>query len=331
MRRAVASRRVGRAGPTRRPATGDANKAATVKRRIEADILSRGLGSFFFPLLSKLEDGLVCSKIKMMVVCCSQPRWLVLVLIGLSRGCGALAVAKGGSTRKMLQRPSGMLTVAVEYQPPAAAAAALATGESKPHDVSMLSMRLRKMGAAAIFTPQLPALHAFVTEQQGAKGDFPGPCAVVFSGTAVETREAIAAGASAVVLGSGGVGLVEDLGVEVIWRVTRLEEIHEIDRAGYGAAVFLIEAPSGASDGGTSDGGTSDGGTSDGGTADGGISDAETCDELIAALPEGAYAIGSVNAMQAENAELAQGRQLTSAEGKVCADLFHFNPQLDPS
>ena len=267
----------------------------------------------------------------MMVVCCSQPRWLVLVLLGLSRGCGALAVAKGGSTRKMLQRPSGMLTVAVEYQPPDADAAALATGESKPHDVSMLSMRLRKMGAAAIFTPQLPALHAFVTEQQGAKGDFPGPCAVVFSGTAVETREAIAAGASAVVLGSGGIGLVEDLGVEVIWRVTRLEEIHEIDRGGYGDGVFLIEAPSGASDGGTSDGGTSDGGTSDGGTSDGGTSDggtcdggtsdAETCDELIAALPEGAYAIGSVNAMQAENAELAQGRQLTSAEGKVCVPI----------
>ena len=245
------------------------------------------------------------------MVCCSQPRWLVLVLLGLSRGCGALAVATGGSTRKMLQRPSGMLTVAVEYQPPAADAAALATGESKPHDVSLLSMRLRKMGAAAIFTPQLPALHAFVTEQQGAKGDFPGPCAVVFSGTAVETREAIAAGASAVVLGSGGVGLVENLGVEVIWRVTRLEEIHEIDRAGYGDGVFLIEAPSGASDGGTAD--------------------AETCDELIAALPEGAYAIGSVNAMQAENAELAQGRQLTSAEGKVCANLFHFNPRLNPN
>ena len=238
------------------------------------------------------------------------------MLLGLSRGCGALAVAKGGSTRKMLQRPSGMLTVAVEYQPPDADAAALATGESKPHDVSMLSMRLRKMGAAAIFTPQLPALHAFVTEQQGAKGDFPGPCAVVFSGTAVESREAIAAGASAVVLGSGGIGLVEDLGVEVIWRVTRLEEIHEIDRGGYGDGVFLIEAPSGASDGGTSDGGTSVGGT-----ADGGISDAETCDELVAALPEGAYAIGSVNAMQAENAELAQGRQLTSAEGKVCVPI----------
>ena len=100
--------------------------------------------------------------------------------------------------RKALQKRTGALTVSLEYE-------RLPTSTLSENDLSVISMQLRKSKTAALFTPSLDDLGLLSKEQKKAKGDFPGPCPVVYYPPLSTTDEAggVAArdaGADAVVL-----------------------------------------------------------------------------------------------------------------------------------
>ena len=108
--------------------------------------------------------------------------------------------ARGGGSRlsKAFKRPTGALTVSLEFD--RAEGSALTDG-----DLAVLSMQLRKGKAAALFTSSLQDLAILSKEQKKAKGDFPGPCPVVFypalsTTDAQGVEAAAAAGADAIVL-----------------------------------------------------------------------------------------------------------------------------------
>jgi hypothetical protein len=53
--------------------------------------------------------------------------------------------------------------------------------ENSPQIVSLVSMQLRKIQASALHTSNLKIAEALVSEQATARGDFPGPCPVLYS------------------------------------------------------------------------------------------------------------------------------------------------------
>ena len=119
------------------------------------------------------------------------------------------SLALGGATatrspvRKALVKKTGALTVGIEY-----------TGADGAN-LRTLSAYLRENDIAAIYATDVDAVASFVDEQATAKGDFPGPVPVFFSGDAEDAKAAIEAGAAAVVLDAGADAVD---GAEVIWR-----------------------------------------------------------------------------------------------------------------
>ncbi len=209
-------------------------------------------------------------------------------------------------TRSALLKRSGALTVSVEYSALAAGSvASIDVGEvegegrrtvalSPEQRLERLSAALRGgrevtgSDAAAIWTADLGAVAGIAKEQETARGDMPGPCPVVYSGDAAGAEAAIAAGASAVVLGADSLDVAASLGgSEVIWRVESDEDVAAIADANPSdcAHGFVLPASSAA--------------------------------QLFGALPPGAYAIGAIDAMQPDDAELEQGRELAAAGCKT--------------
>jgi len=130
-----------------------------------------------------------------------------------------------------------------------------------------------------IWTAELDALSELAQEQATAKGDFPGPCPLCFSGSSDEVAKAVDSGASAVVLTSGDLGLAGSLDVEVIWQVGSVAEVEAIIEAGQAAAAFLVDSGPG-------------------------------CAAILAAIPSDSAAVACIDAMQEANAEIALGKQL---------------------
>ena len=83
---------------------------------------------------------------------------------------------------KTLSPKSKALTVSVEY-----------TGNLDDLALAQLSSSLRKVDAATLWTPSVASVAALYKEQDTAKGDFPGPCPVIFNGDSASVPEAIAA------------------------------------------------------------------------------------------------------------------------------------------
>ncbi|KAI2510385.1 hypothetical protein MHU86_3958 [Fragilaria crotonensis] len=160
-----------------------------------------------------------------------------------------------------LKKASKTLAVAVGYNGP-------------PHasdgDLSTLSMQIRKVNAAALVTSDLAAATAFVVEQAMAKGNFPGPCPVIYSGDDIEG--AIQAGVDAVIVDASRV--VEGIGV--IRKVSSPAEVEGIT----GGTAYLIDAG------------------------------CENLVDIISAIPAGSVVVASVKSMQNDNAELQQGKEL---------------------
>lgn len=192
---------------------------------------------------------------------------LLLCLLAATRSA-AIALATPSRAQRAMQMKSGALTVSVE----------VATGVSES-SLELLSMQLRKANVAALWTSDVDAVGTLVEEQATAKGDFPGPCPVVFSGDAAQAEAAIAAGAAAVVLGADQLGCAAADATEVVWAAESEDDIRSLVAAGRDAGAFLV-----------------------GGSAD-----------ALAALPDGALAIGAVDAMQPEGAEVDAGRALAAA------------------
>ena len=166
-----------------------------------------------------------------------------------------------GLLRSALVSPGKAVSVSIEYSGAAEA-------------IDELSQELRKAKAAAIWCDDVDAVKCFAAEQATAKGDFPGPLPVVYTGA--DRQNAMDAGAAAVVADAG-----EDVSVApVIWRVTADNAADAASSAGSEDA-FLFDA-------------------------------AETA-EIIAALPAKAVAVASVTAMQEDEAEVEAGRACRDA------------------
>lgn len=185
----------------------------------------------------------------------------------------ALAVAtKPGPALRALKKASGALTISAEC--------ANADGV----DLPFLSAALRKCDVATLWTSDLACVESFVDEQESARGDFPGPCPVVFDGPAEAAEAAAAAGAAAVVLDAAQREHASALGtVDVLWRVSSAAEAQDITDAGLAAAAFVI------------------------------TSDTASAEETLAALPDGAVAVAALEAMGDGGAEIDAGRQLAAA------------------
>ena len=148
-------------------------------------------------------------------------------------------------------------------------------------------MQLRKFKTAAIWTADLDALAGFAKEQKAAKGNFPGPCPIIYNGNSEHLAAAAERGANAVVLGAGEMSKAEaagKLGLEVIWSVSSAEEARPIVDAGAGEAFLMDEL---------------------------------VARDLVRALPKEALKIAVVGAMQPDNAEIASGRALAVAGCKA--------------
>ena len=197
--------------------------------------------------------------------------------------CFAVVSGLGPSVCKTLKKRGPGLTVSVEYEP--------ANVQTKS-DIALLSMQLRKSKVATIWTPSVDAVANFIDEQQTAKGDFPGPCPVIFNGASDDAEAAVAAGAAAVVLDAAQAESAPALDAEVLWRVGSADELEKVKAAG----------------------GKADEGA--GGWADGVgfviAGEADDAGSVLKALPSGAVAVASFEAMQPEGAEIAAGRQLAS-------------------
>jgi len=189
---------------------------------------------------------------------------------------------------KVLKKRTGALTVSVEFERDG-------EGGSSENDLLVLSMRLRQMNVAAVFTPSLLDLKIFCKEQQKAKGDFPGPCPVIYypppsAANAAQVEEAAGAGAAAIVLRPATDLEVEEKASEgkmdVIWEVSSQEEMGLVVAAGRTAPIILI------------------------GT---GAGEAEAAD-LVAALP--ADAIGVATVVRGQN-EMELGRDKHKAGVKA--------------
>ena len=148
-----------------------------------------------------------------------------------------VAAGKRGPVLKALKKPTGALTVSVELSKPA---------ETKLSELELttLSMQLRKFKAASMWTADLEMLAGVAAEQKTAKGNFPGPCPLIFNGDSTEIEAAAASGAAAVVLGAAEHDKAEaasKLGLEVIWSVDNVDEVAPIVDAGFGDA-FILKA-----------------------------------------------------------------------------------------
>jgi len=206
---------------------------------------------------------------------------------------GLATMTKRGPLRSALHKKVGT-TISLEFVPLASAASMQIVGEQRttaltaPERLRKLSSELRggREGqlASAIFTPDVASVATLAAEQATAKGDFPGPCPIVFCGEAKHASDAVAAGATGVVMRASERETAALSGsVEVVWHVESSEEIEAIAEAE--SSCYLLDGAS--------------------------------ADELLPSLPEGSLVVAAVDAMQADSAEVDVGRRLAAAGCKA--------------
>jgi hypothetical protein len=186
----------------------------------------------------------------------------------------AASVGSAAALKSVLQKPSKVLTVGLEYA---------GSGDLSATELSILSMQLRKSNVSAIWCAEVEALQEFVAEQEMARGNFPGPCPVIFHGPVGQIAAAVTAGASAVVLPVEAEIQILD-GCDIVWKVSSVEEVESVlETTDNLADVFWLD----------------------------GVHDSETLEAVVAAVPKGAMCIASLDAiMQPDGAEVDQGREL---------------------
>jgi len=201
-------------------------------------------------------------------------------LISVNMALASKGKVKAGPLAKALKKRTGALTISFEFDK--AESSTLTDIE-----LELLSMQLRKMKVASLWTPELDSLALIANEQKGAKGDFPGPCPVIFNGGSDDVEAAVAAGATAVVVAASELEVGEAAtksGVEVIWNVQSAKEVEELVEAGVGMAFLIGE---------------------------------EDSESIRAAVPKDALAVLAVDAMQASQAEVAKCRELVASDCKT--------------
>jgi hypothetical protein len=196
----------------------------------------------------------------------------------------AYMAAKRSAISKVFKKPSGALTISLEYE-------RMETSTYTENDLIVLSMQLRKIKAASLWTPSLADLAILSKEQRTAKGNFPGPCPVIYypplsTAEEDEVREAAGAGASAVVLRPDALPMGDaaiECGLEVIWDIRSPDDISVVVKAGKSTIFLLAGADVLGSD-------------------------------VMAALPPDAVAIASVDC---QNDEIRMGREVAKAGCKA--------------
>eukprot|EP00986_Skeletonema_menzelii_P011557 scaffold5993_cov157-Skeletonema_menzelii.AAC.6 len=137
-----------------------------------------------------------------------------------------------------IKKPRGV-SIGVEY--------ARLNKELSDGDLKILSMQLRRSAkAAAVWSSDVESIAKLVKEQESARGDFPGPLPVIYSGplsdaTAVKT--VVSGGVTAVVANYGETldeavtSLLSDVGI--IWKVSSLDEMKELQAENVGSVILL--------------------------------------------------------------------------------------------
>lgn len=213
------------------------------------------------------------------------------------------AAGKGeatGEIKASLKKMRG-ISVSVEYNP-----IDTDTGDTNkeisPMEMEILSQELRKAKAASIWTSNLNAVELFSKEQIAAKGNFPGPCPIIYKGEGngdklqvkQNVQAAIEKGATAFVVNVDNINVDIDLDldldlekkVDIICRVKSAEDVHRALEAGYEYA-FLVP----------------------GSEVDISNQDLQT---ILGAIPKSAVVVATIPSMQNESAEIARGKELAT-------------------
>ncbi|KAL9187397.1 hypothetical protein ACHAXT_001500 [Thalassiosira profunda] len=188
-----------------------------------------------------------------------------------------------------LKRPRGA-SVGVEHAP---------ANELSDGDLSILSMQLRKSKAGAIWTADAEAAVKIAEEQESARGDFPGPVPVIYSGSDFESvlNGGGEAGAAAVVLEYGQEGvdmqLLEDVGI--IWKVENVAQLQELaDSEKKTGGVYLLSKemlPESVDE------------------------ESNELKEVLSSLPKSVVTIAPLPSMLPENSEVALGKHYAASLG----------------
>jgi hypothetical protein len=180
-----------------------------------------------------------------------------------------------------LKRPRGA-SIGVEYLP----------NPDADEDVSILSMQLRKVKAAAMYTSNASCVSKFVKEQESARGDFPGPLPVIYTGSSPEEVVEGEFSATAVVLDYGKDEIanrhMENTGI--IWRVSNINQIQEAINVGNAGDVLLLPQEL---------------------ISDGEEENAEL-KEVLCQLPKSTVTIAAISSMLPENKEVTLGKMCAS-------------------
>jgi hypothetical protein len=167
-------------------------------------------------------------------------------------------------------------------------------------EIEMLSQELRKAKVAAIFSPNVEYLSQMVKEQEDAKGNFPGPCPIIFNGDCDEgvINSVIDKGVNGIVCKPGCYRKDENH-VQIITEVHSAQDIQTAIETGCDD-IFLIIASGKSGD---------------------------EIQSLMSEMPKESLVIASLDAMQSNSNELCQGKELGSIVAdngsKISALLIH--------
>jgi len=138
-----------------------------------------------------------------------------------------------------IKKPRGA-SIGVEYS--------RLNNELSDGDLKILSMQLRRSAkAAAIWSSDVESIAKLVKEQESARGDFPGPLPVIYSGSLsdADVVKTVADGGVTAVVADYGASLDEAVTsllseVGIIWKVSSLDEMKEVVQSENMGNVILL-------------------------------------------------------------------------------------------
>eukprot|EP00588_Corethron_pennatum_P019735 CAMPEP_0194332586 /NCGR_PEP_ID=MMETSP0171-20130528/59614_1 /TAXON_ID=218684 /ORGANISM="Corethron pennatum, Strain L29A3" /LENGTH=316 /DNA_ID=CAMNT_0039094499 /DNA_START=85 /DNA_END=1032 /DNA_ORIENTATION=+ len=179
-----------------------------------------------------------------------------------------------GITNISLRKRRG-ISVSVEYKP--------FSSDTTSTDCELLSQELRKISkTSSIFAADVQIISDLAKEQKTAKGNFPGPCPVIFNGRIEDANGAIERGADAVVVDACDIDSPQIKKVDIICRVSSADQVRTLLATGFKHA-FLLP---------------------------GTLEDDELA-AILEVLPEEALVLASLTCMQDDSAEVSRGKELS--------------------
>jgi len=186
-----------------------------------------------------------------------------------------------GEIKMALKKMRGV-SVSVEYKPTPSLELT-----SMEHEI--LSQELRRTKAASIWTSDLAAVEEFSKEQSTAKGSFPGPVSIVYTGSdSGDVATAVEKGANGIVVDADKIGNDSNVGVDVICKVNSVDDVKTAIGSGFDYA-FLLQ----------------------------GSTDDEELKSILEEIPKSSVVVASLLSMQDESEEIVRGKELSQlkAEG----------------